>query len=75
MKTHAALEPARSKVSQFERAQRAQIRLWSARFSFALIACALAILLEFFLDRVVGDPISPFLPAFAAIIVTAGWAG
>jgi PAS domain S-box-containing protein len=37
--------------------------------------CALAILLELLLDSVTGDPVSPFLPAFAAIIASAAWGG
>lgn len=47
----------------------------SVRFSFALMACALAVLLSFFLDRITGDRIPPFLPAFAGVIISAAWAG
>ena len=45
------------------------------RYSFALTACVLAILVELFLDRATSDPIYPFLPGFAAIIASAAWAG
>jgi len=37
--------------------------------------CALAIVLEIFLDRLTNQPVYPFLPAFAAIIASAAWAG
>jgi PAS domain S-box-containing protein len=37
--------------------------------------CALAVLLDLLLDRVVTDRIYPFVPAVAAIIATAAWAG
>jgi two-component system cell cycle sensor histidine kinase/response regulator CckA len=45
------------------------------RYAFAVAACVLAVLLELLLDRITGDPIYPFLPAFAAIIATGAWAG
>lgn len=45
------------------------------RFSFAFAASAAAIVLELFLDQLSGDPISPFLISFAAIIASAAWAG
>jgi two-component system, cell cycle sensor histidine kinase and response regulator CckA len=45
------------------------------RFSFALAVCAVAVVLELFLDRLTRDPISPFLLSFAAIIASAAWAG
>ncbi len=45
------------------------------RFSFALAVCAVAVVMELFLDRLTNDPISPFLLSFAAIIASAAWAG
>jgi PAS domain S-box-containing protein len=37
--------------------------------------CALAIVVELFLDRLTNQPVYPFLPAFAAIIASAAFAG
>jgi PAS domain S-box-containing protein len=45
------------------------------RYSFGIATCALAIIAELFLDRASHDPIYPFLTAFAAVIVSAAWAG
>jgi len=45
------------------------------RYSFAVLVCFLAVGVEILLGRFPGQPIYPFLPAFAAIIASAGWAG
>lgn len=45
------------------------------RYSFAVTCCALAVLAEIFLGRLTGQPVYPFLPAFAAIIAGAAFAG
>jgi two-component system, cell cycle sensor histidine kinase and response regulator CckA len=49
-------------------------RTW-VRVSFALATCAAAIVLELFVNQLSGDPLSPFLMSFAAIIASAAWAG
>jgi two-component system cell cycle sensor histidine kinase/response regulator CckA len=46
-----------------------------ARYTFSVIMCALAVLLDLLLDRVMTDRIYPFFPAVAAIIASAAWAG
>ncbi len=48
--------------------------LW-VRYSFAVACCGVAIVMELFLDHLTGQPVYPFLPAFAAIIASAAFAG
>lgn len=48
--------------------------LW-VRYSFAVACCAVAIVLGLFVDRTTNQPAYPFLPAFAAIIASAAFAG
>lgn len=45
------------------------------RFSFAIAACAVAIVFELFIDRLTGQPVIPFLLPFAAIAASAAWGG
>lgn len=45
------------------------------RFSFAIATCAVAIVIELFIDHLTGQPVTPFLLSFAAIIASAAWAG
>jgi two-component system, cell cycle sensor histidine kinase and response regulator CckA len=45
------------------------------RYSFAVTTCAVAIVVELFLDRATNQPVYPFLPALAAIIASAAFAG
>ncbi len=45
------------------------------RYSFAVLVCFLAVAGVTCLGRFEGEPIDPFLPAFAAIVASAGWAG
>jgi PAS domain S-box-containing protein len=42
---------------------------------FALAASLVAVAVEFSVDRITSEPIFPFLPGFAAIMVCAVWAG
>jgi two-component system cell cycle sensor histidine kinase/response regulator CckA len=53
---------------------RVRDQAWT-RFSFALAVCAVAVVLEVFLDRLTNDPVSPFLLSFGAIIASAAWGG
>ncbi len=50
------------------------LKAW-ARYGFALAACAGAIALEVFLDRVLGESPHPFVMSFAAILASYLWAG
>ena len=45
------------------------------RYSFALLTCALAILVEVLFDHYAQSPITPFLTGFAAVIASGAWAG
>ncbi|HTA45393.1 MAG TPA: PAS domain S-box protein [Bryobacteraceae bacterium] len=48
---------------------------WWVRYSFALACCVLGVVLELVLNRLTGQPVYPFLLAFAAIIASAALAG
>jgi PAS domain S-box-containing protein len=48
--------------------------LW-ARYTFAVASSVLAWVLELWLNSLLAVPITPLLPAFAAVIASAAWAG
>jgi len=45
------------------------------RFSFAISACAVTVVLQLLLDRSTAEPMSPFLISIGAIIASAAWGG
>jgi two-component system, cell cycle sensor histidine kinase and response regulator CckA len=48
---------------------------WWIRYALAVTLSLLAAAFEILIDRITGEPIEPFLPAFGAILASIAWAG
>ena len=59
----------------FRSSQSGDDSAWARPYLFALAASLVAVAVEFAVDRATSEPIFPFLPGFAAIMVCAVWAG